>query len=62
MVEMIQARKASEKKEERFDLFSSLLEANDDDDISGDEVKLTTGELVGKLHLLIQLYHHVDMI
>lgn len=48
---MIQARKASEKKEERFDLFSSLLEANDDDDISGDEVKLTTGELVGKLHL-----------
>ena len=32
MHEMIEARKTSEKKEERYDLFSSLLDANEEED------------------------------
>ena len=53
MVEMIHSRKKLEKNEQRYDLFSSLLEANDDEDISGDDVKLSTSELLGE----IEQYH-----
>lgn len=44
---MIQSRETAEKKEERYDLFSSLLEAHSNED-GGGEAKLTTSELVGK--------------
>jgi hypothetical protein len=43
MLEMIRDRQAS-KKEERYDLFSSLLDGNDED--IGD-AKLTESELIG---------------
>lgn len=46
MLEMIDARRTSEKKEERYDLFSSLLEASEDN--SDGLSKLTDGELLGK--------------
>ena len=46
MREMIDVRRTAEKKEERYDLFSSLLEASDDntDGLS----KMTDKELLGK--------------
>lgn len=43
MSEMIRDRQAS-KKETRYDLFSSLLEANNED---SDEAKLSESELIG---------------
>lgn len=43
MTELIQERKAANSKEERYDLFSSLLDANDEDA----EVTLTHSELLG---------------
>lgn len=45
MLEMVNARKNAEKKEERYDLFSSLLDASDDGE--GD-AKLTDDELLGE--------------
>ena len=46
MREMIESRKNAEVKEARYDLFSSLLDANEDyDDVS----KLTSEELLGAL-------------
>lgn len=45
MREMIQARRQSEKKEERYDLFSSLLDANADD--SDGTPALEDKELIG---------------
>jgi hypothetical protein len=46
MVEMIQTRRSAEKKEERYDLFSSLLDASEDEDLAGG-AKLTDRELSG---------------
>ena len=43
MLEMVQARLAGKAKEERHDLFSNLLAANDEDV----EVKLSTPEVIG---------------
>lgn len=43
MSEMIRDRQAA-KKETRYDLFSSLLEANNED---SDDAKLTESELIG---------------
>ena len=43
MLEMVQARLAAKVKEERHDLFSNLLAANDEDV----EVKLLTSEVIG---------------
>ena len=48
MTELIQQRKAAVTKEERYDLFSSLLDANDQDA----EVTLTDSELLGTLWLI----------
>ena len=48
MTELIQQRKAAVTKEERYDLFSSLLDANDQDA----EVTLTDSELLGTLTLI----------
>ncbi|THU83303.1 cytochrome P450 [Dendrothele bispora CBS 962.96] len=44
MMEMIHARRTSEKKEERYDLFSSLLDANDQDDDGDEEFEFDDGE------------------
>ena len=44
---MIQTRRHAEKKEERYDRFSSLLEAANDD--SDGEPKLADSELAGML-------------
>ena len=43
MLEMIHARKTAEKKEERYDLFSSLLDASEEED----DAALTDRELLG---------------
>lgn len=47
MLEMIYARKSAEKKEERYDLFSSLLDASEDEEDG--QAKLTDRELLGML-------------
>ena len=47
MVEMIDARRNSETKEERHDLFNGLLDASDDD-LSGNAM-ITEQELIGNL-------------
>ncbi|KAK0437997.1 cytochrome P450 [Armillaria borealis] len=46
MLEMIRARRTSEK-EERYDLFSSLLDANDEEDLLGGDTTLSDQELLG---------------
>lgn len=46
MLEMIAARRSSEKKEERFDLFTGLLDASDQD--ADGSAKLTDMELLGE--------------
>lgn len=43
---MIRARRQSEKKEERYDLFSSLLDANEEEVEEG-QIKLQDSELIG---------------
>ena len=45
MAEMVHSRTGSEKKEERYDLFSSLLDNTGDEDGTA---KLTEDELMGK--------------
>jgi hypothetical protein len=47
MVDLIQDRKTSEKQEQRYDLFSGFLDANDDEDLN--EAKLSMKELFGAL-------------
>ena len=47
MVEMINARRNAETKEERHDLFSGLLDASGDD-LNG-EAGITEQELIGNL-------------
>ena len=44
---MIQERKGSQQDND--DLLSSLMAANDDENLSKDEVKLSESELIGKL-------------
>ncbi len=46
LAEMVHARRTAEVKEERHDLFSNLLDANEGEDDS--EAKLSDEELVGK--------------
>lgn len=46
MREMIQGRRSAEKREERHDLFSSLLDASEDE--TDGQAKLTDQELLGK--------------
>lgn len=46
MMEMVNARRNSEKKEERYDLFSSLLDASEEE--SDSQSKLTDRELLGE--------------
>lgn len=47
MMEMVEGRRNAEKKEERYDLFSSLLDASDSE--SDSEIKLTDDEVLGRL-------------
>ncbi|KAF8895567.1 cytochrome P450 [Infundibulicybe gibba] len=53
MSEMIRDRQASEKVE-RFDLFSSLLDANNED---GDDSALTESELIGNIFIFLLAGH-----
>ena len=46
MLEMIRARRQSEKKEERYDLFSSLLDANEEE-LEPGQIRLQDSELIG---------------
>lgn len=46
MLEMIHARRYSEKKEERYDLLSGLLDASDDE--ADGQAKLADQEVLGK--------------
>lgn len=46
MQEMIDSRRAEEKRPDRYDLFSLLLDANVDDE-GGPETKLSDSELIG---------------
>lgn len=55
MLEMIEARKNSEKKEERYDLFSSLLDANEEE--SDGEAKLSDDELLGNIYIFLVAGH-----
>lgn len=50
MTEMVQSRRTAEKKPEQHDLFSSLLDASEDE--SDGQAKLTDSELLGKNHIL----------
>lgn len=55
MHEMVNGRRNAEKKEERYDLFSSLLDASDTD--SDGKMKLTDQELLGKRFALYTANH-----
>ncbi|TFK49124.1 cytochrome P450 [Heliocybe sulcata] len=55
MLEMIRARRTAEKKEERYDLFSSLLDASEDD--SDGEAKLADEELLGNIFIFLVAGH-----
>lgn len=50
MQEMIHSRKKAEKKQERYDLFSSLLDANEDE--ADGHTRLSDSELMGALWLV----------
>ncbi|KAK7457059.1 hypothetical protein VKT23_010361 [Stygiomarasmius scandens] len=56
MMEMIANRRNAEKKEERYDLFSSLLDANDEESPDG-EAKLTERELIGNIFIFLVAGH-----
>lgn len=55
MLEMIRSRRNSEKKEERYDLFSSLLDASED--TSDGEAKLADEELLGNIFIFLVAGH-----
>ncbi|CAL1699322.1 unnamed protein product [Somion occarium] len=55
MMDMINARRSSEKKEERYDLFSSLLDASEGN-FDG-ESKLTDRELLGNIFIFLIAGH-----
>ncbi|OBZ67576.1 hypothetical protein A0H81_12405 [Grifola frondosa] len=55
MAEMVQARKTAEKKEERYDLFSSLLDANEEE--SEGQMKLSDSELIGNIFIFLIAGH-----
>ncbi|KAK0202482.1 cytochrome P450 [Desarmillaria ectypa] len=66
MLAMIRNRRTAAKKKEKYDLFSNLLYANDDEDLVGGETKLTDEELLGNIYVFLLagqeqeiLYHHI---
>jgi cytochrome P450 len=58
MLEMIAQRRQAEKKEERYDLFSSLLDASDAE--ADGSVKLNESELLGEKVILIYRGHSAE--
>ena len=60
MRHMIDARKGAEKKEERYDLFSSLLDANDEE--SDGNAKLSDDELMGNIFIYLIAGHEVGLV
>ncbi|OAX31726.1 cytochrome P450, partial [Rhizopogon vinicolor AM-OR11-026] len=57
LTEMIQERKRSQLKADNEDLFTSLLAANDDENLLKDEVKLNDSELIGNIYMLMVAGH-----
>ncbi|KAG7445093.1 cytochrome P450 [Guyanagaster necrorhizus] len=57
MLEMIRNRRTTAKKEERYDLFSNLLDANDDELLVEGEAKLTDQELLGNIFVFLLAGH-----
>ena len=57
MQEMIHSRKNTEKKQERYDLFSSLLDANEDE-IDG-HTRMSDSELMGNIFVFLIAGHEV---
>ncbi|EKM52722.1 uncharacterized protein PHACADRAFT_261326, partial [Phanerochaete carnosa HHB-10118-sp] len=55
MMEMIHARRYAEKKEERYDLFSGLLDASEEE--SDGQAKLTDRELLGNIFIFLLAGH-----
>ncbi|EKM52723.1 uncharacterized protein PHACADRAFT_211944 [Phanerochaete carnosa HHB-10118-sp] len=55
MLEMIHARRYAEKKEERYDLFSGLLDASEEE--SDGQAKLTDRELLGNIFIFLLAGH-----
>ncbi|CCL98273.1 uncharacterized protein FIBRA_00267 [Fibroporia radiculosa] len=55
MIQMVQERKIAEKKEERYDLFSSLLDANDVE--SDGTAKLSNSEVIGNIFVFLIAGH-----
>ncbi len=53
MIELVDARRSAETKEERHDLFSGLLNATHDDPDGG--VAITEQELIGRCQLLYRI-------
>ncbi|ESK93083.1 cytochrome p450 [Moniliophthora roreri MCA 2997] len=56
MLELIHDRRSAPEKEERYDLFSALLDANDDT-LSGGEAPLTERELMGNIFIFMLAGH-----
>ncbi|KZV71454.1 cytochrome P450 [Peniophora sp. CONT] len=56
MFEMIESRRSAEKKEDRSDLFSSLMDAADEDSL-GSSSKITDRELVGNTFIFLLAGH-----
>nr|BAL05138.1 cytochrome P450 [Phanerodontia chrysosporium] len=57
MLELIQERRDAEKRDERHDLFSNLLDANDSDENGDGSVKLTDEELLGNIFIFMLAGH-----
>ena len=59
MQEMIVARRTAEVKEERHDLFSSLLDANMDEELAKTGGTLADSELLGNIFIFLLAGHEV---
>ncbi|OJA08389.1 hypothetical protein AZE42_00969 [Rhizopogon vesiculosus] len=57
LTEMIQERKGSQLKADGEDLFTSLLAANNNENLLKDEVKLSDSELIGNIFMLMVAGH-----
>ena len=59
MQEMINERRAAEVKAERHDLFSSLLDANMDEELAKTGGTLVDSELLGNIFIFLLAGHEV---
>lgn len=60
MIEMIEERRGSEKKEQRYDLFTSLLDANEEE--SDGITKLSDSEVMGSFEIACVFFSSVLML